>query len=725
MAMEFIKIKAKNVFQAARKAKVGTVITTLLIIAIVLSSVVTYVAITNPENFGFGFEPSLESNLLLINLGLLLLLFVIVSRKLLQLYIARKRGRSGSGLLMRLVIMSSITAIIPAIVVAFSSSFYLNLGMKSWFDERVSRAVVESVAVADAYLKEHKEIVRADALAMASELNSHNLIFGINQAELNQYLEVQAERRMLAEAVVFRHGQFQNIVIAGSDFGNPTAKVTREAMEIADEGKIALLSNEDEDKVTALVKLNDYDERYLMLSRFVDSKVLEHTASAKGAAAEYLKLKKQIASFQVKSTIFFVFISLFLLLAALWMAFRFANNLVAPISSLVSATDRVKKGEFTVRVKEGAENDEIGILSRSFNQMAEELENQKHDLLRANMDAEERAAFTETVLSGVSSGVMAIDVDRKIVTLNRIAMDLLGLNKSAIGKRLGDVAEEFEDILVEAIDKKNTGLQRQISLRRKQKRMNFMLRITPQTNRRTIEGYIFTFDDITELLSAQRHAAWSDVARRIAHEIKNPLTPINLSAQRIYKKYKNLIPEDERENFEGYTNTIARHTADIAKIITEFSDFAKMPAPKFQRCDISDLLKSSVFSARVAHSDVTIELDMPDHMETVADPIQVTQVFTNVMKNAAESITEKEIKGGKIMVIAQLGKTIDIYFDDNGGGFPDELMDRLTEPYVTTRTKGTGLGLAIVKKIIEDHNGKMELSNTKTGARVKVILPIV
>lgn len=724
--MEFMKNKVKNLLEAARKAKLASVITILLVFTVILSSVVTYIAITNPDVFGFGSATNVKSTLLRVHFGLLLLLAVIVCRRLVHLYFSHKRGRSGSRLLMKLVAMSSLIAIIPAIVVALSSSYYLNLSMKLWFDQRVSRAVVESVAVADAYLREHKEIVRADATTMANEMNGPNFVFGISQPELVGYLNEQAGKRILAEAIVFRKDNFGYQIIAAY---NPSfqlnSRLTRDAVQIADGGHIALLSDDDTDKATALIKLNNYDERYLLISRFVDSKVLMHTAQAKGAADEYLKLKKQIGSFQVESTIYFVIISIYLLLGAIWMAFRFANNLVVPISNLVSATDRVKKGEFTVRVKEGPENDEIGILSRSFNQMAEELDNQKHDLMRANRDSEERAAFTETVLLGVSSGVMAIDVDRKIITINRIAMDLLAVNKSAIGKRLNDVAEEFEGLLKESIDKKNSDQQSQVSIRRKQKRMNLMVRVTPQTNRRTVEGYIFTFDDITELLSAQRHAAWSDVARRIAHEIKNPLTPINLSAQRIAKKYKNLVPDDERENFEGYTDTITRHTADIAKIITEFSDFAKMPSPKFSRCDISELLKSAVFSARVAHSNVTIELDMPDKMETVADPSQITQVLTNTMKNAAESISDKDIKDGKIMVIAQLGKNIEIYIDDNGGGFPDELIDRLTEPYVTTRSKGTGLGLAIVKKIMEDHNGKLELSNIKNGARVKLVLPIV
>ena len=732
--MELIKTAnlKKRLFAAfnyLRAANVTNIITFLLVAAILVSSVVTYAAITNLGFFNFGFEPSLESNLLLINLGLLLLLAVIVSRKLIHLYIARKKGKVGSRLLMRLVIISSIVAIIPSVVVAFSSSFYLNLGIKSWFDERVSGAVVESVAIANAYLKEHREIVRADALSVASDINNRSLFLGKDQEQLVSYLNLQASRKILAEAILFRKTSYGGLeIIASSSFSlalDPLARIEPAEIEAADKGEITLISEEGDDKVSALIKISSYDDRYLLVSKYLDTKVLAHTDNAKGAAEEYLKLKRQIATFQVKSTIFFVFIALFLLLGAIWIAFRFSNNLVTPITNLVAATDRMKKGEFTVRVKEGPENDEIGILARSFNQMAEELDNQKHDLMRAKMDSEERAAFTETVLSGVSSGIMAVDVDNNVVTLNRAAMELLNLNKSAIGKNLHTVAEEFEELLIEAQDKKTLAQQKQISLRRKAKRMNFMVRITPQTSRKAIEGYVFTFDDITELLSAQRHSAWSDVARKIAHEIKNPLTPINLSAQRIAKKYKQYMPADELENFEGYTSTIARHTADIAKIITEFSDFAKLPAPKFAKCDISQLLKDSVFSSRVSCPDLTIELDMPDSMPTVADPIQITQIFTNIIKNAAESITEKGKTDGKIMVIAQANKAIEIYVDDNGGGFPEQLLDRLTEPYVTTRTKGTGLGLAIVKKIIEDHNGKMELSNIKLGARVKITLPII
>jgi two-component system nitrogen regulation sensor histidine kinase NtrY len=721
--MAFIKSSFNKLLNFARKVKLAQILTTAIIGSVVVSASITYIAITNPTTFGFGVDPSLESNLLILNIGLLLVLAILVSRKLIYLWLAREKGRVGSRLLLKLVLMFSLVAIVPSIVVGLSSSFYLNLGIKSWFDERVSDAVVESVKVADAYLKEHKNAVNVDALYLADQINANSLGFAFDNEGLEKFLNVEASRRALAEAVVFQPGK----VIASSKLSlilDPLQNLTQQTLESADKGEIVILSSGDEDKVTAVIKLNYVSNSYLLISRFIDTKVLEYSKQSKTAADEYLRLKNQIADFQVKSTVFFVLIAFFLLLGALWMAFRFANNLVAPLTSLVSATDKVKQGEFAIRVKEGPENDEIGVLSRSFNKMAEELEGQKRSLILAKREAEEKSHFTQAILADLSTGVMVIDVDKKIALLNRAAKEIFIVSDKAVGKAIKEIIPEFDEALIEAEEKKAPHFQKQVAVRRKAKRMNFILRISPQTSKNA-EGFILTFDDITELVSAQRTAAWSDVARKIAHEIKNPLTPINLSAQRLAKKYLKLMPEEEKENFEGYTNTISRHTADIANIIQEFSNFAKLPAPKFARTDLSVLLKDAVFSGRVANSKIEMELDMQDKMETMVDGIQITQVLTNVIKNAAESLKESKKEGAKIKVTAKMGENIEINIDDNGKGFPEDLLDRLTEPYVTTRAKGTGLGLAIVKKIMEDHNGKIELSNTKMGARVKLILPIL
>ena len=719
-----------RLLKIARKTKIAQVITIALTASIIISVSFTYYAITHPETSGIGNDPVSVSNLLLVNIGLLLMLALVVSRKLVQLWFAREKGRAGSRLLMKLVVMASLVAIIPAAVVGLSSSFYLNLGIKSWFDERVSDAVNESVMVADAYLKEHTEIIKAEAVSMAGQINS-NVSFSFDPELLTKFLTDEATRRDLSEAMVFEadnktgmNNDLTKRLIASAQGGlvlDQLAKVTSATLDAANKGQVVLVSSDD-NKVTAITHW--HGNYYLLISRFIDDRVLEHTRQARSAKDEYDSLKKQIVAFQTNSSIFFVLIALFLLLGALWMAFRFANNLVAPVVSLVAATDRVKRGEFTVRVKEARQNDEIGVLSRSFNQMASELEQQKRSLILAKREAEERTAFTEAVLSDLSSGVMAIDGDKRVTLLNRSAKEILDLSEKTIGKFLRDAVPEFSEALDEAEERKQPSFEKQVSLRRKTKRMNFSVRISPQTAK-NVEGYILTFDDITELVSAQRSAAWSDVARKIAHEIKNPLTPINLSAQRLAKKYLKMMPDDEKENFEGYTNTISRHTADIANIIQEFSNFAKMPAPKFARVNISEILKDAVFSARVRRSKIEYTLDMPDHMDTIADASQVSQVLTNVIKNASESVHESKKEGGCIKTTATMGENIVITIDDNGKGFPEELMDRLTEPYVTTRSKGTGLGLAIVKKIMQDHNGKIELTNIKGGARVILTLPIL
>lgn len=705
----------------------------ILLPLIIVFIAYTYYVITHPDKAGISGGAVSIRNLIMINIALLTVLAFVVLRKLLKLWFAREKGRAGSRLLMKLVIMASLVAIIPAAVVGLSSSFYLNLSIKSWFDDRVSNAVNESVKVADAYLKEHTENIRAEVVTMAGQINS-NITFAFDNDQLTKFLTDEATRRLLSEAVVFyadnkvgserENNEWNKRVVASAQGGfelDPLDKVTSSTLSAADKGQVVLATGDD--KVTSVVHLRG--NYYLLISRFIDERVLEHSKQARTAKQEYDILKTQIADFQSNSSIFFILIAIFLLLGALWMAFRFANTLVAPVTSLVFATDRVKSGEFTVRVKEGPQTDEIGVLSRSFNQMAEELEQQKRSLILAKREAEERTAFTEAVLSDLSSGVIAIDGDKRISLLNRAAKQLLALKSDSVGKYLSEAVPEFADAFNEALEKRQPSYETQVALRRKTQRMNFIVRISPQTAK-NVEGFILTFDDITELVSAQRMAAWSDVARKIAHEIKNPLTPINLSAQRLAKKYLKLMPEEEKENFEGYTSTISRHTADIANIIQEFSNFAKMPAPKFARVNISEILKDAVFSARVRRSKIEFTLDMPDEMDTVADASQISQVLTNIIKNASEAVHESRKEGGLIRTTARMGENITITIEDNGKGFPEELMDRLTEPYVTTRQKGTGLGLAIVKKIMQDHNGKLELSNLKSGgAKVVLTLPIL
>ena len=704
-----------------RKTKLANILTSVLVTAIILSSSATYLVIANPDFLNVGVDASLQSSLLIFNLALLLFLALLISRKLIYLWLARDK-KIGSRLLLRIVFMFSLVAIIPAIIVGLSSSFYLNMGIKSWFDERVSKAVIESVVVAEAYLEEHKKVIQFDALNLANEIGNNSIRFAFSKERLEVFLTDEANQRLLSDLVVFQ----KDAVIASSKLSflaDPIKILENYNTEDIAVGEIIILSI-DKDKVVALTRIPNFNDAFLLAGRFVDPKVVAHTEETRGAAEEYLRLKRQIGELQINSTIFFLIIAGLMLLGAIWIAFRFANSLVEPISKLVAATDRIKKGEYAVRVRESDSPDEIGVLSRSFNQMATELESQKRGIIIANREADEKSQFSQAVLAGISSGVIAINEDKRIELLNSAAKNTLFLGDNSVGKYLRDAIPEFADVFAEFEKNPLRSIQKQVTLRRKAKKMTCNVRINPHIENNT-EGYIMTFDDISELLSAQRSAAWSDVAQRIAHEIKNPLTPINLSAQRLAKKFRTHIPEEDMENFVGYTDTITRHTADIARIIGEFSDFAKLPSPRFVKTDLSKILKDSVFSARVAHSKIEFFLDMPDLVEVLADSGQISQVMTNILKNAAESVMEKRKKSGKIFVSAVVAEKIILTVEDNGGGFPPELLDRLTEPYVTTRAKGTGLGLAIVKKIIEDHGGQMELSNSRKGAKVVITLPLV
>lgn len=731
MGYQIMKI-VKNSFGKLRKklAEIGLggFFAGFLVMLLLLSSALTYVVILDPAMLSIDRDPDLPNKMLTFNAAILLVLAVIMLRQVLRSWGAGDRGRTGSRLLLKMVMVFSLVAIVPAVVVGISSSFYLNLGIKSWFDDRVSEAVQESVEVANAYLEEHSRSIRVDAVNLSSEMRNNFAYLAFDNERLNKYLTSLALRRVLAEVVVFNTDK----ILGSSNFGvtiDPREQISAESLDIARAGEVATMK-EGGDKLAAVIQLSSTPETFLFISRFVDAKVVGHTERARGAAEEYIKLKNQIIQLQINSTIFFVTITLFILLGAIWMAFRFALKFVSPISNLVTATDRIKKGEFTVRVSELPQNDEIAVLSRSFNQMASELESQRRGLIIANREAEEKSQFSEEVLYGVSSGVIALNQDRKVTLINMAGKRLLSLDNDVIYKYLKEIIPEFYEVYEEFAKRPTKPIQKQVAVRRKAKRMAFNVRINPHVEKHQ-EGYVITFDDVTELLSAQRSAAWSDVARKIAHEIRNPLTPINLSAQRLAKKYTKVVPEDEKESFEGYTNTIVRHTADIARIIGEFSNFSKLPAPRFAKVDISELLKDAVFSSKVASSKIEFALDMPDQMKTMADGGQISQVLTNIIKNAAESVESKRKKGGKISTEAELLEDeIIITIEDNGGGFPEELIDRITEPYVTTREKGTGLGLAIVKKILSDHNGSLELSNLTdkkkgiVGAKVKLTIPL-
>lgn len=717
-----------------RKVKLGRKLTFLLVIATIISGIATYGAITQSSN-PFGPDPRSVIGLALTDLTLLLALMVIITRRLVKLWAERRKGSVGSRLQTRIVLMFLLVSMIPTIIVAGFSTLFFNYGIQSWFDKRVNTALEESVAVAEAYLAEHKNLISADVWSMAAELNRKSYLMG-NPNAYNELVRSEARERYLTDAIVFQN----NKILAKTNF---SSSLTFEMLPVgaikkAAEGKVVVLTGEgeDEDLVRALIKLEgfvnpyrlDYTDTYLLVGRFVDSKVLAHLEKTRGAATEYRRLQSNISETQIKFSFVFMLVALMLLLVAAWVGIMFAMAIARPIGTMVFATQRVKMGDLTARVEEG-KNDEIGALARAFNRMTEQLDRQRSELINANHQIDARRHFIETVLSGVSAGVIALDSQKNISLFNRSATQLLHLEPEHLyNQKFTTLIPEMAEMLAESALRPNKPIDGQITLVQENNKLTLLVRIAAEQLSREIVGYVVTFDDITELLSAQRRAAWSDVARRIAHEIKNPLTPIHLAAERLKRKYAAEV--SETENFNKYTDTIVRNVVSIEKMVEEFASFARMPAPVFVASDLVDIVRSTVFTRQCAEKPgIHYAISLPKGVQSfLCDETQIARAVGNLIKNAEEAIEQAlqsedyaEQQGTIYISLEAQENNYIITIQDTGLGFPGNLMDRLTEPYVTTRSKGTGLGLAIVKKIIEDHNGILELMNNKTGACARII----
>ncbi len=453
--------------------------------------------------------------------------------------------------------------------------------------------------------------------------------------------------------------------------------------------------------------------------------VISRIQRTQQAVAQYQQLEGERSDYQIAFSMLFFGVGVLLLTGAVWMGLSFATRMARPISWLIAAAERVRGGDLAARVPVGASDEEFSSLSRAFNRMTHQLQSQQSELIEANRQLDQRRRFTETVLAGVSAGVIGLDHDGRINLPNRSASPLLGADlDQQIGESLADAVPEMAALLAEATRRPDRLAREQVQLVREVMSLTLLVRIAAERFEGDLRGYVVTFDDVTELLSAQRKAAWADVARRIAHEIKNPLTPIQLSAERLKRKYLKQIGTDT-ETFTICTDTIIRHVADIGRMVDEFSSFARMPAPVFRDADLADLLRQAAFLQRTATADIRVELDVPTTpLRLACDSRQVNQALVNILKNAAESIQGRgpDAPPGHIRIEGRTepGRIV-LAVEDNGRGLPPEGRERLTEPYVTTRAKGTGLGLAIVKKIMEDHHGQLVLED-RPGGGARVIL---
>jgi two-component system nitrogen regulation sensor histidine kinase NtrY len=714
-----------------RQINIERAIALFLLIGGMSSGIATFVAMTG--NLAVASNARHILLLLLADLVISLGLAALIARRLVILWIERKKGRAGSRLHGRLVALFSVVAVAPTIMVAAFSVIMFDLGLEFWFSERVSTAIKNSRAVAAAYLDEHQQAIAADALSIAQVLNRGGPTLVYNPALFNNVITRQASLRYLTEAAVYDSGG--RMLARSSDFFlafNPD--IPEWAFERARSAGLAVMTSDEEDRVRALVRLDLSADAYLYVGRLVDPRVLGHMESTSWAVQRYEELEGNRFSLQITFALIFLVVALLLLLVAVWIGLAFANQMTGPIGSLIAASERVGKGDLKARVLGPPRRDEIGNLSRAFNKMTSQLERQQDALLEANEQLDYRNRFIEAVLGGVSAGVIGLDDSGRIDLANRKACDFLGERAKALrGQSVTAVMPEVDELLERARRRPKKLAEQQLSIPDAGGAERVLLvRISAELDDGAIMGFVVTFDEITQLLAAQRKAAWSDIARRIAHEIKNPLTPIQLAAERLKRKYVGQITNDP-ETFQVCTDTIVRHVGDIGRMVDEFSAFARMPAPVMRKEDIGKLIEQAVFLQRTAHPQVSFAFTPPQEPLVLAcDGRQVGQALTNLIKNAIESIEgrqqaqgEAEPDGAIAVTLATAGTNCVIEIADNGKGLPTANRNRLTEPYVTTRERGTGLGLAIVKKIMEDHGGDLILRDREGGgAVVSLVFPL-
>ena len=651
--------------------------------------------------------------LLLANAVTVFLLILVIAREVWGVVQARRRGRAAARLHVRIVALFSIIAAVPAILVAVVASVTLDRGLDRLFSQQTQSLIENSLIVADAYVREHVQFVRADSIAIAIELARAKPLFDQSREQFHQFLAVQASIRGLP-AVMLLDKDVNVVDQVDGQINEAFVKPSAEVLAAINDTEPQVAMFLDDNYVAAIIKLRGYNDLYLYIARLLDPRVLAQLRATQASVAQYADLSARRIGIQIAFGLMYTVIALIVLLSAVWIGLNFANYLVAPIRRLIGAAQVVSTGNLYVQVPTRRSEGDLAQLGETFNKMTQELRTQRDDIVRARDLIDSRRRFTEAVLAGASAGVIGVDAESCISILNRSAERLIGRTEAdALGRPLTEIVPELAGMFAAA----RSGLQRlvqgQVTINRDGRERNLSVRVTSEQSGAAEGGYVVTLDDITELVTAQRTSAWADVARRIAHEIKNPLTPIQLSAERLRRKYASVIKEDGGI-FQQCTDTIVRQVDDIKRMVDEFSRFARMPKPVMTAEDVADTVRQVVFLQRVGNADIGIDLEIAeDPLRAHFDRRLISQALTNIIKNASEAIAAvppQELGRGRIRVWAgREGNDIVIDVIDNGIGLPKENRSRLLEPYVTTRDKGTGLGLAIVGRILEEHGGRIEL----------------
>jgi two-component system nitrogen regulation sensor histidine kinase NtrY len=687
-----------------------------------LSAFLTFVVLTGLTPI----EPTREVvvSFLLINGATILVLVGIIIREVWQMIQARRRGRAAARLHVQIVSLFSVIAVLPAVLVAIVANVTIDRGLDRLFSGPTREVIQNSLIVANAYLHEHAQLIRGDILGMANDIAHARPLFDQDRATFRELLTASAASRNLPGAMLI--DKDRNILeTAQTGIQQSFTTPAPEFLSNVDETEPQIAVFIEANYVAAVIRLRAFNDTFLYVARLLDPRVVAQLRQTQASVAEYAELESRRLGIQVAFALMFAVIALTILMASVLIGLNFANWLVAPIRRLMSAANIVSTGDLHVQVPVHRSEGDLAQLGETFNKMTQELRTQRDELVSASDLIDSRRRFIEAVLSSASAGIIGVDASGSVGILNRSAEKLIGHAESeTLGHPLSDVLPELDDMMKAAREGTQRLVQGQITINRDGHERNLSVRVSAEQTSHSRDSYIITLDDITELVSAQRTSAWADVARRIAHEIKNPLTPIQLSAERIRRKFGKVITEDKAV-FEQCTETIVRQVDDIRRMVDEFSRFARMPKPVIEGEDVADTVRQAVFLMRVGHPDIDIQADVKEEpMRAQFDRRLISQALTNIIKNATEAIeavpSDQLGKGRVDVIAAREGNDIVIDVIDNGIGLPKVSRARLLEPYVTTREKGTGLGLAIVGRVLEDHGGRIELNDAadiRPGAR--------
>ncbi|MGB0497784.1 MAG: ATP-binding protein [Rubricella sp.] len=686
-------------------------------------AVLTYLAFRNADLEGFS--GTLRA-VLMADFVYVLILAGLLARRVAAIIAARRAKSAGSRLHMRLTGVFSLMALGPTILVAVFATVTINLGLEGWFSERIRSVVANSLETAEAYESEHRLNLTADARLLANFINRNKEQFPlINDPELRELLangQRQMQRELSEAFVIDGAGE---IVVRGDlsylfAFERPAA----DEISAARRGEIVIIPDREANEMRALIAMPAFADRYLYVTRAVDGEILDLLDDTRATVSLYRQLEGDRGRLLFEFALIYLAFALVVILAAIFVAFWFADRLARPVARLAGAAQRVGQGDFDVRVKEERGEDEIALLGRTFNRMTQQVTRQRDALVEARNESDRRRRTFEAVLSGVSAGVIGIDETGRIEVMNSAAADLLG-RMAGPGEALGEAFPAFGPLFDRIEAEGRLTIQDQVRVSTPRRDEELLVRIGRHRTDDRHYGYVVTFDSITDLVSAQRMAAWGDVARRIAHEIKNPLTPIQLSAERMRRKYGPQIAEG-REGFDQIADVIVRQTNDLRRIVDEFSRFARLPEPRLTEVDLRTLIEDALVLRDEEGGDVRFVADLPaEPVRARLDPGLIGQALSNLVKNAGEAVAEGGGGTGVVTIRIERGEgEIVVLVEDDGPGLPEGAADRLFEPYVTTRDKGTGLGLPIVRKIVEDHGGRLILENREGGgARARIHLP--